>query len=86
MQKARDVFFHEDAIAPATPMLYSDNDAPQEISESADKTKTTVAIQPSTMKPRFMIQTPPRHARMPIIREVSPEEDESIIHDDRHGT
>ena len=51
VEKARVVFFHEDAIAPATPMLYSDNDAPREINESADKTKTTIAIQLSTMKP-----------------------------------
>ena len=35
------------------------------------------------MKPRFIICIPPRHAHMPVICEVSPEEDESAICDDK---
>ena len=47
------------------------------------KTKTTITTEPSTMKPQFMIQIPPCHACMPVIHKVSPEEDESAIHDDK---
>ena len=35
------------------------------------------------MKPQFMIWIPPHHAHMPVIHEVSTEEDKSAIHDDK---
>jgi len=78
MEKARDVFFHEYAIAPAVPMLYGDDNAPCDASEGIEGTKTTKILPPSPMKPKFTIRIPPRHARMPVIREVSPEEDDYV--------
>jgi hypothetical protein len=36
IDKARDIIFHEDAITPAIPTVYGDNDMPRNISEAPD--------------------------------------------------
>jgi hypothetical protein len=91
VEKARDVIFHEDAIAPALPTLYGENDAPRNVSESSE-TKTTKNVPskpPPTppapaAQPRLFIRIPARPAReahgpedqSATIEEIPPEQSE----------
>jgi hypothetical protein len=91
VEKARDVIFHEDAIAPALPTLYGENDAPRNVSESSE-TKTTKNVPskpPQTppapaAQPRLFIRIPARPAReahgpedqSATIEEIPPEQSE----------
>ena len=60
VNKARDVLFHEEAIAPAMPTLYGDNDAPYNVNTCANAGKITNApdIIPKPL-PRLIIRIPP---------------------------
>ena len=60
VNKARDVLFHEEAIAPAMPTLYGDNDTPYNVNTRANAGKITNApdITPKPL-PRLIIRIPP---------------------------
>jgi hypothetical protein len=77
IEKARDVIFHEDAIAPAVPKLYDDEELVEDISKppTDEKEPLTPSKPPEpqlkpTEQPRLTIRIPPRSAR-----DVKPQEE-----------
>ena len=59
-KQSQDILFHEEAIAPAMPTLYGDNDAPYNVNTRANAGKITNApdITPKPL-PRLIIRIPP---------------------------
>ena len=55
MEKARDVFFHEDTISPAVPMLYGNDNTLHNVSKGIERMKTAKTLPPSPVKPKFTI-------------------------------
>lgn len=90
VDKVRDVVFHEEAVAPAIPTLYGDEDIPRNVNQSPNTavTMNAPAVSPSTpnptVQPRLFIRIPARPARVvrgpddqghATIEEVSPDTD-----------
>jgi hypothetical protein len=94
VDKARDIVFHEEAVAPAIPTLYGDDDTPRNVSDTSTmRTTTNLPVkQPPTpaAQPRLFIRIPARPTRVEYgpedqghatIEEVPPGRDEPSVED-----